>query len=120
MSDVVTTVEGHTNAAYLALELLKQFQEETFDAEIDEESFHIVATHIPDFSEDEPSYDIDTMDDLENYAFDHGFTIERAHGVIKAVTNNFWEENSDRAESKSMGIDGFDALAQAENDGGVI
>lgn len=116
MNHVVTTIDGHTNAAYLALEILKDFQERKAVSTINDESFYYVATQIPDFSEEEPSYDINTMEDLTKYALDHGFVIEQINGVIEAATKDNWRD-AESLNPEPEGIDGFDALAHADSDG---
>lgn len=92
MNNVIVTVDGHTNAAYLALEALEKLCEGMIDVTIDEYSFQHVATQVPDFSEDELSYEIQTMADLARYALHHGFTIESRHKVFKASVSETYVE----------------------------
>lgn len=119
MREKIVTIDGHTNPAYLALEALERLVDGRNGLAISEDSFHYVATQIPDFSEDEPDYEIRSMSDLRKYAIDHGFVIEDIGGVLQAEPSLMRDESVHSPASDAIVLDGFDALAQAENDGGI-
>lgn len=86
MNKYVYTVDGHTNPALLALEILERLRQGGTDATINEESFRYVATLIPDFQDTVSIEDIDTLDQLYAFAFEHGFLIRQLGTSIEAVT----------------------------------
>jgi len=59
------------------------------------------------------------MDDVLLYAVDHGFVIENALGMLEAKASQLWPDDVEPLSRSAVALDGFDALAQAENDGGT-
>ena len=86
MNDFIITVDGHTNPALLALDVLERLTHGTTGAVINEESFRYVATLIPDFRDTALVSDIETIEDLNAFAFEYGFLIRRIGSSIEALT----------------------------------
>lgn len=107
MGEKIVTIDGRTNPAYLALEALERIVDSRNGLAISEDSFHYVATQIPDFSEDEPDYEIRSMSDLKKYAIDHGFVIEDIGGVLQAEPSLMRDESVLSPDSDAVVLDGF-------------
>lgn len=91
MNDFIITVDGHTNPALLALDVLERLMLGTTDAVINEESFRYVATLIPDFQDSADPSDIDTMAQLDAFAFEYGFLIRQMGSSVEALTREMWQ-----------------------------
>lgn len=87
MNDFIITFNGHTNPALLALEVLERLRGGEIGTSINEESFRYVATLIPDFRDTAIVSDIDTIEDLNAFAFEYGFLIRKIGSSIEALTN---------------------------------